>query len=91
MKIVCANNDFRLVLRHPFYLITPLPDGFDHRFHSLGPAVHREHFVRVGQLAKLAVKRPQLIISKGSRGQRQPFGLIYHGLHDFGVAVSLTD
>jgi len=91
VEVVGADNDFSLILGHFLYLITPLAHGLNDRLHSLGPAVHGQDLVRVGQLAQFLVKRPQLIVTESPGGEGQLLGLLDHGLHDLGVAVALID
>ena len=91
VEVVLANNNFGLVFRHPFDLVTPFAHYLDGALHRLRSAVHGQDFMRTGKLAQLLIKKSQLIIAEGAGSQSQLLGLVDHGLQDLGVAVALVD
>ncbi len=91
MKIVAADNDFRLVLGDAFDLVAPLSDGLDRGLDGFGPGVHGQDFVGIGEVAEFFVKRTELVVAESAGGEGEFFGLFDHGIHDAWVAVPLVD
>ena len=40
VEVVLTNDNFSLVFRNPFHLVTPLANCLDHGLHRFGPTVH---------------------------------------------------
>ncbi len=91
VKIVGADNDLGLPVRHALHLVAPLAHRLDRALHRLGAAVHGQHLVRAGQLRDLLVEGSQLVVMKGAGRQRQPTRLLHHGGQDLRMAVALVD
>ena len=90
MEIVPAGDDLGRVLGQAFRLIGPLPGGLDRRLDGLRPRVHGQDHVVARQDAELPGQERPLIVAEGARGERHPPGLIFQGLDDSRVAVSLV-
>ena len=67
MKIVGADDDFRLTVGDTLDLVAPFAHRLDGRLHRLGAAVHRQDRMGAGDLADFLVKRPQLVAAEGAR------------------------
>src|ERR1700751_322403 len=90
VKIVGADDDLGLPLRHALDLVTPLAHGLDRALYRLGTAVHWQHLVGAGKLCDLFVKGGQLVVVEGAGGQRQFTRLFHHSGQDLRMAVALV-
>ena len=89
VKIIGADDDLGLPVRHPLHLIAPFAHRLDRTFHRFGAAVHRQHLVGAGQRRDLFVEEGQLVVVKGARRQCQPARLLHHRGQDLRMAVAL--
>src|SRR6185312_16320660 len=89
VKIIGADDDFSLPVRHSLHLIAPFAHRLDRTLHRFGTAVHRQHLVGAGQRRDLFVEEGQLVVVKGARRQRQPARLLHHCGQDLWMAVAL--
>src|SRR5579863_5473641 len=90
VKIVGADDDLGLPVRHALDLVTPLAHGLDRALYRLGTAVHWQHLVRAGKLCDLFVKGGKLVVVEGAGGQRQLTRLFHHSGQDLRMAVALV-
>ena len=91
MKIVGADDDLGLPIRHTLHLVAPFAHRLDRALHRFGAAVHRQHLVGAGQLRDLFVEGGELVVVEGAGSQRQSARLLHHGGEDFWMAVTLVD
>ena len=69
MKIIFTHDDFSLIFSNPFDLIAPLANSFDDGFNRLSATVHRQYFMRIGQITEFFIEQTQLIVPKRSGRQ----------------------
>src|SRR6266404_5971278 len=91
VKIVGADDDLGLPVRHPLHLVAPFAHRLDRALHRFGTAVHRQHLVGAGQLRELFVEGGELVVVEGAGSQCQLARLLHHGGEDFRMAVTLID
>src|SRR6202171_5808509 len=90
VKIVGADDDLGLPIRHALHLVAPFAHRLDRALPPFGAAVHRQPPVGAGQLRDLFVERGELVVMEGAGGQRQSARLLYHRGQDFWMAVALV-
>ena len=91
VKIVGADDDLGLVLRHAAHFIAPLANRLDGGFDGLGAGVHGQDLVGAGEAREFFVEQPELVVAEGARGDRQLAGLLDQGRQDLRMAMALVD
>src|SRR4029078_2938425 len=89
MKVVGANDDLGLVLRHFLHLITPFAGRLDRSLHSLRSRIHRQHHLISGEITELLAERSELIIAKCARSKSHLTRLFDQGFYNSWMTVAL--
>lgn len=66
MKVVGADDDLRLVLRHATHLIAPLAHRLYRTFDRFRARVHGKDLVRTRKLLQILVEARELVVAKGA-------------------------
>ena len=64
MEIILTDDDLSLAFGNAFFQIAPFAYSLDGGFNSFRTAIHRQHFMGIGGLAKLLIKMRQLVIAE---------------------------
>src|SRR6185503_16491342 len=89
MEVIGTDDDFSLVLRYALHRVAPLARNLDGRFDSLCAGVHRQYHVEACQIVKIFTKQGELGVSKCARGQGDFLRLLFEGLKNLWVTMTL--
>ena len=91
VKIVIRDDDFGAILRDVLEAVAPASRRLDGGFDRLGAGVHRQRHVEAGDLDEALQERPEQLGVIGAAGDREPAGLLHHGLQDARMPVAEAD